>query len=171
VGSGGVRTNLATEAVAERCLCDFQLVTRLQIHPELRARSEITGEPHGRINRNSAPAADDVVETSPWHFYRLAHGVDAELERLEEIAFEDFSRVDRSNIPFASRCHAVSPMVIDDFDVEGISVAPPEAYSPLIIDPDRVLTGAISFELFQSVPRNSAKFIEVEGCMKQDKLL
>jgi NapC/NirT cytochrome c family protein len=106
VGSGGVRANLATEAVAKCFLRDFQLVVRLQIHPQLRTCSEIACQPHRSINGYASPAADDIVETSPWNFDRLAHGIDAEFKRLKEIAFQDFSRVNRSDISFTSRRHA-----------------------------------------------------------------
>ena len=44
-------------------------------------------------------------------------------------------------------------MVIDDFDLVRVSVAPDEAQSPLVIDPDAVLPGPVTLQGFQTVTR------------------
>jgi hypothetical protein len=43
-------------------------------------------------------------------------------------------------------------MVVNDLDIFG-AILPYKADPPLIVDPDRVLTGAISLESFKAVAR------------------
>jgi hypothetical protein len=42
-------------------------------------------------------------------------------------------------------------VIIDDLDVLGARPSPPEAYAPLVIDPDAVLACAIGLESFAPV--------------------
>jgi len=42
-------------------------------------------------------------------------------------------------------------MIVRYLDVVGVAVAPAEADSPLIVDPDAVLTGAIATQLLQPI--------------------
>jgi hypothetical protein len=44
-------------------------------------------------------------------------------------------------------------MVVHDFNVQGIAVHPDEAYSPLIVDPDALLSFSVSPQRFESVRR------------------
>jgi hypothetical protein len=48
-------------------------------------------------------------------------------------------------------------MIIDDFHIHGAekSFRPPETDPPLIVDADRKLSGALTFERFESVARQS----------------
>jgi hypothetical protein len=57
-------------------------------------------------------------------------------------------------------------MVVDDLDIFGSLLRPYEAYAPLIIDADRVLTPAIPREDFQPVRRRGAQIREVAGLMQ-----
>jgi hypothetical protein len=41
-------------------------------------------------------------------------------------------------------------MVVCDFDISGIAVAPDEADAPLVVDPNRVLASSIVFESLES---------------------
>jgi hypothetical protein len=42
-------------------------------------------------------------------------------------------------------------MIIDDFDLVALPFVPCEADAPLIVDPDAVLTGPLSFQSFQTI--------------------
>jgi len=44
-------------------------------------------------------------------------------------------------------------MIIGYFNIVGISLMPPETYSPLIVNADAMLTFPIAGELFQPIPR------------------
>jgi hypothetical protein len=48
-------------------------------------------------------------------------------------------------------------MIVDDLDVEGITVLPNEAHSELLVDPNRVLTRPISSERLQVVARSEIR--------------
>src|ERR1700686_138133 len=48
-------------------------------------------------------------------------------------------------------------VIVRDFDIEGISVIPPEADAPLIVDADRVLPGTVCFERLEAVGRWNPK--------------
>jgi hypothetical protein len=47
-------------------------------------------------------------------------------------------------------------MIIDDLDVCRLAVPPAKAHAPLIVDPDRVLSGAISLQRLESKAWNRA---------------
>jgi hypothetical protein len=51
-------------------------------------------------------------------------------------------------------------MIINDFHVMRIAVYPAEADSPLIVDPNAILTGAIAREFFQSIAWRHAQVVE-----------
>jgi hypothetical protein len=43
-------------------------------------------------------------------------------------------------------------MIVDDLNVLGPNLGPPEANAVLVVDPDRMLPGAISFQLLEAEP-------------------
>ena len=61
-------------------------------------------------------------------------------------------------------------MIIDDFDVVGVPVGPSEADAPLIIDPNAVLAGSISAQLFQAIAGWDTKIVQYCGCVDQGEL-
>ena len=54
-------------------------------------------------------------------------------------------------------------MIIDNLDLEGITVPPSKTDSPLVIDANTVLTGAIASELLQPVPGWDAEVLKLFG--------
>jgi hypothetical protein len=61
-------------------------------------------------------------------------------------------------------------VVVDDLDIERITVLPPEAEAPLIVDANAVLSGAIPFELLQPIAGGNAKVLEPLSRVDQAKL-
>jgi hypothetical protein len=57
---------------------------------------------------------------------------------------------------FAARHHVIPLVEIDDLDVPRMAIAPMETDSPLVIDSDAVLSGAIATEFFKPVSRRDA---------------
>ena len=51
----------------------------------------------------------------------------------------------------------IDSVVIDYFNIVGIAFMPPEADSPLVIDPDAMLPLPISFQLLKTVSRWNSK--------------
>jgi len=61
-------------------------------------------------------------------------------------------------------------MVVSDLDLEGIAVAPYEAYAPLVIDADAVLTYPATSELLQTVAGWLRQVGERAGSVDNEKL-
>ena len=51
-------------------------------------------------------------------------------------------------------------MIIRNFDIVSITGNEPEAYAPLVVDGDRVLSFSISSELVESISRGNPKVIQ-----------
>lgn len=51
-------------------------------------------------------------------------------------------------------------MVIDDLDIEGVSVMEPEAQAPLLVDPDAPLPSPVAAQRLQSIRRRNAQVLE-----------
>ncbi len=51
-------------------------------------------------------------------------------------------------------------MVIDDFDLIGVPIAPGEADPPLVVDPDAVLPGPVSSQRFEPVAADLRQVME-----------
>ncbi len=62
-------------------------------------------------------------------------------------------------------------VVIRDFHIVSVPVAPFEADSILIVDPDAVLIGAITFQAFQSIARQSGEIGQMACDMEHAELL
>lgn len=54
-------------------------------------------------------------------------------------------------------------MVVHDFDVTRVTVFPQEADTPLIVDPDAVLTLSIAVQRFQTIARRNRQVAKL-GC-------
>jgi hypothetical protein len=61
-------------------------------------------------------------------------------------------------------------MVIDDFDIPCVAVAPFKTYSELIVDADAVLSGSVTGQFFQPVAGGNAKEVQRSGGVKLLKL-
>jgi hypothetical protein len=51
-------------------------------------------------------------------------------------------------------------LVIHDLDIVGVAAPPPEADSPLVVDPDAVLARTITSQVFQAVPWWKAQILQ-----------
>jgi hypothetical protein len=61
-------------------------------------------------------------------------------------------------------------MIVDDLDVVGVTVFPPETDPPLFIDPDVVLSLSVPGKLFESVSWGNAHIIQRLGGVQQQEL-
>jgi hypothetical protein len=61
-------------------------------------------------------------------------------------------------------------VVIDYLDLFGVGTGPTEADAPLVVDPDRVLATAISFQRFQSVAGRQLEEGQFDGGIDQLQL-
>jgi hypothetical protein len=60
-------------------------------------------------------------------------------------------------------------MIVHYFHVIGVTV-PTEAYAPLVVDPNAVLTGPIASKRFETITRWNAKVIQPHRCINQLQL-
>jgi hypothetical protein len=61
-------------------------------------------------------------------------------------------------------------VIIDDFDVERTGLRPAKADSPLIVDPDAVLTGSSAFQGFESIARWYFQIVQAGGDLELPQL-
>lgn len=61
----------------------------------------------------------------------------------------------------------VGLMVVNNLDLLGVGAGPTEANAPLVIDPDGVLSTAISFERLQMVARRQLEERQFDGSIDQ----
>lgn len=61
-------------------------------------------------------------------------------------------------------------MIIYDFDVVSLSIAPLEADAPLVVDANTALSSAVTTEFFKTIGRWNAQISEVLGVAKHAKL-
>jgi hypothetical protein len=57
-------------------------------------------------------------------------------------------------------------VVIDDLDVEGIAVLETEAHTPLVVDADTPLAGAITSQNLESIGRRVSQDFNRRGCIQ-----
>jgi hypothetical protein len=51
-------------------------------------------------------------------------------------------------------------MVVNDFDIVRLSILPSETDSPLVIDADAVLAGAVADQRFETIPQRDSQILK-----------
>jgi hypothetical protein len=131
---------------------DFQIVEILQIQPKLSIRAEIPRESQRGLRCDSPALVHDFTDAGCRYVQFERQPVDRQMERLHEILTQDFTRVDRrkQHFRFAHNPFA-SLVIIDNFYIVTMTVAPNETDSPLIVDPNRMLATSIASQSFQLI--------------------
>ena len=57
-------------------------------------------------------------------------------------------------------------MIIDDLNVRGVTVTPPETDPPLLVDPDAVLAFAIAFQSLELIRAWNQKVLQISSRIK-----
>jgi hypothetical protein len=57
-------------------------------------------------------------------------------------------------------------VIVHNLNIVGLAVTPNEADSPLIVDPDAVLTRSTPFQCLQTITGRDAKVFKTAGCVK-----
>jgi hypothetical protein len=60
-------------------------------------------------------------------------------------------------------------MVVDDFHFVTISIAPDKTDSPLVVDPNRMLSVAIASQNFQLISGRRCQYMQLRRCMKLEQ--
>jgi len=61
-------------------------------------------------------------------------------------------------------------MVINDLDIPGFASHPFKTDSPLIVDPDTVLTTTLTFEFFEPMARDTFQILQIFGVIQVQQL-
>ena len=61
-------------------------------------------------------------------------------------------------------------MIVDDLDAGALSVSPDKADTPLIVDPNAVLTGSLTSQHFQTIGRRYAQIVQALGGIQHSQL-
>src|SRR6266700_1832240 len=72
-----------------------QLVIGLQSRPDFRGNSEKSAKPQSRIGGDRPPPVNDLADAARQYVYFPCELINAQVERLDEILKENFSRMDR----------------------------------------------------------------------------
>jgi hypothetical protein len=128
------------QAVAKPLALDFQIVARLKVQPKTLARAEVASKSQCRVSSDRTLAMHDFVDAAWWHTDIVRKPVLRQLERLQEVQEQYLTRVNR---PQLATGHGIS-VVVDEFHVMRITLAPAETDSPSVIDANAVLPNAIA---------------------------
>jgi hypothetical protein len=61
-------------------------------------------------------------------------------------------------------------VIVNEFDIVCIAALPPKTYTPLVIDANTVLTGAIGFQLLQAIAGRRPQIVERLGGVDHGEL-
>jgi hypothetical protein len=163
-------SHLFRQSGSEMIALHLEVVARLQIEPKPITRAKIPRQPQGTICADGPGAMHDLIDPSRRHTDIPSQSVLGQAQRLEKIRREDFARM--YGVQLASS-HAIPSsnvlMVVNDRNLVGIAILPPEADAPLLVHADTVLAGAIAPELLQSIPRRDAEIVELLGRIHRHK--
>jgi hypothetical protein len=109
----------------------------------------------------------DLVDSSRRHTNVLGETVLSNSHRFKELRLQDFPRMNRFHLCYA---HQVLLVVIHYLHVVRITCLPAEAYPPLIINPDAVLSIPIVLELLQSIPGRNREICKSIRCVENQQL-
>jgi hypothetical protein len=163
-------SHLFRQSGSEMIALHLEVVARLQIEPKPITRAKIARQPQGTICADGPGAMHDLIDPSRRHTDIPSQSVLGQAQRLEKIRREDFARM--YGVQLASS-HAIPSsnvlMVVNDRNLVGIAILPPEADAPLLVHANTVLAGAIAPELLQSIPRRDAEVVELLGRIHRHK--
>jgi hypothetical protein len=137
----------------------------LKIHPEACGGVEIASEAQGRVGGDGAALVNDFRDTGDRDTQIEGKTVHAEAERLEIILTKNLARMDGGK-KFFSASHDRLLVIINNLDVERISILPSEADPPLIVDANAVLARAVPFQGFPSITRRRSEVAKFDGTVE-----
>jgi hypothetical protein len=113
---------------------------------------EVPCKPQGGIWRNSAALVNDFRNARHRDMKIEREPVHAELKRLHELRAQNFAGMNGRKA-LLSFSHEYPLVIVDDLNVAGVPLAPDEAETPPIVDPDAVLSLSVAVQRFQTISR------------------
>jgi len=96
---------------------------------------------------------NDLVNTSRGNTDVLGDSILRNSQGLEEVLKQDLPRVNRRKL---SSSHKRVLVIVNDLDVMGVTILPPEAHAALVVDTNTVLATPPTLEFFQAVARRDS---------------
>ena len=154
------------EFPTDLALGDFDIVSVLEIHPELCRGTEHLAETQGGVGGDPSCFRRDAFEARTRQVTSLGERTGGQIEWQKKFFSQNFSGMHGSK--FFRHCyHSVvfgvvqSSVVIGDLDISWSLLGPNETHSELIIDPDRVLSLPIPAQRLKPISRRRAQIIQV----------
>lgn len=148
--SGDPQRRDRLDLIRHPILGDIQLESRLQVEPELRRRPNVLSEPKGRVGRDRALAVDDLVDSSRGTLIATA----SLCWLMPKTLMKSSMRTSPGWIG------SILSVVVNDLHLLRSSAGPHDADPPLVVDSGAVLSGPITLECFEPVPRWHAEIVE-----------
>src|SRR5262249_51658121 len=102
VVSSHMDTDFLIQSVSDGLTRGFEIVPRLEVHPELRLHPKEAAQSQGGICRNSSLPMDNLVNATRRHHDGLGQIVLADLHWLQKILEQNLPRMDRRK---GALCH------------------------------------------------------------------
>lgn len=166
--SSHVAVNALVDLRADRSLRDSEIEIGLESNPQIGRDTKILGQPKRGISRDSSLPVDNGADTARRDGDSASETVDAEAQGFHELFQQNLAGMNGVK-QFVSR-HRHTSVVINDFDLVGITVPPDEANPPFVINANAMLPVAVAFQRFQPISRRHLEIRQRFRAMKIDQL-
>jgi hypothetical protein len=126
----------------------FEIIPRLEVHPELRLHPKEAAQAQRGIRRDPPLPMDNLINATRRHPDRLGQMVLADLHRLQKILQQNLPRMDRRKLALG---HHLTSVIVHNFHAIGVTVTPHKAHAPLIVHTDAMLSLAITGQRLKSI--------------------
>ena len=127
-----------------------QIVSGLQVDPELRCGLESLGQQPSGFRRDSSFAADQLVDPLDRDPKMRSQPDLGYLQRVEELLQEHFAWMSGDAV-FWDHMHL--SVIVDQPNIVRVATHPPEDQPPLVVDPYAVQSFQVAVESLQTVAR------------------
>jgi hypothetical protein len=100
-------TDFLIQSVSEGLTRSFEIVPRLEVHPELRLHPKKTAQSQGRICRDASFPMDNLINATRRYSDRLGQMVLAHLHGIQKILKQNLPRMDGRKVAIAHRLPSV----------------------------------------------------------------
>jgi hypothetical protein len=141
---------------AQGAFRDFRVMGRLGAQPVAVGKAEKPAQAQVGVGGNGTFTRYDVTDALRRHADLLRQSVLADPHRPQEFFQQDLAG--RYGLEFTH--HHPPSVIVHDLDIFSASVCPTEAHAELIVYPDALLPGAITFQGFESIAGRHPQIVQ-----------
>jgi hypothetical protein len=145
----------------------LKIVGRLQVEPKPLRVAKESRQTECRVCGDGPLALNDLIDSSRWHTQALGEPILRQTQRIEKLLQEDLTGVNRGQFLLG---HERLLMIVHNLNVQSIPLVPPKAHTPLIVDSNAVLPGAVAGEFFQSIPGRCPQVFKGRRSVRDEQL-